>query len=1391
MNKPLFIHSTGVETKTETNRKFKPSTEGISIDSYPLQLQNDYVEYVLKNGMHIANSEKAEDASLSYTDTTVGVAKVYFNNSSNIPKNLKPLNTPNASFSVLETNPKLTGNIKVVIDSNENIFIDTFKVNDTLSKKKYRKNAVSYRDYYGKNIMSIFKNVSSDDIYNIPQKYFDITTTATNMSNQYVDIYRSGVSTNTDFLYKENFSVLAPLYIKDILPDFFVVFKVDGLVKSQNSSNIMKYLIENGKQIKCFDLRLNTKLGTYIRNIQKNANKFGDELYVSKITNNSHQLTGISIEKGVVANIYESLSANYVYGESYNVDPSSYGPTYIKDNIEYLNHFSTLFESNKLVSDRLINFEFMFDDNSEEVNQFELNTYYGLYLYANELTSSIYPTSHDNKGYHFNDRTGNETTLSNALDGISNKTDLIYGYTSNEWFRRITSDNDASILKDIIHKPGENILYTDGKKISANEYKSFFTFTVLEPFLPGEHLKVIFYNSKSGGNYWTVIYEIIFSDDSLYKDSIFSNQIVTYNSDYQTESHRISCYIDGSEDISTQISYIYKAFKEISEDNFIISSKSSNAISLCQTNNTDYKDFDVYFQYIGKTSSLENNKLLYFNNYEPKSFVINPLDSSIHGECDIFLPIDFELLGKRVTSICQFVKIESGKTPFEISSSIEKDNTNLTSHLLVSIDSYKESNDNIRTLSQFVLSNVLIENGEKVTEDTSVNVINSFNNTKTNIVLIDSSLTKKAEQIDIYLYKPYYINYVICGMLDVKQLDMAPTEDEFKKYNDNISSKIEKNETTTISPFIPSKFNWIGNNAIDVSNAIQLFLNNKNNSITTGRKINIQKYTSGDSDSNDYRENILNGEISISDFIHVYAEKYNILPVKTYFINNNTVEFIYNRIKYQLYTNNIELVSGKELNNCNIYMCNTINYSAENEWDIFVDKQNKDILILHYINNYTYVDSSVFVFSSTDWGNFSVLKFNIKETINDLEVKGENLTITPTNNIHDISIETNSSIYVILHTKYYTISGDASIKSNTITLSDVIMNSNYYCFDSSNHIDVSCNNNELNRGSVEAPFTCYLLYKSNSTSSAKNVDKTTNNIDASLTLLNDNAGIYIKANDEYSEYTALNALQITEVDLNGNEAKTLYQTMYTPYFYDVFEFSDASLKDIKTSLYNNLQITNIKPLKNVWGVRYTDNSNYCLKINNYTIPNAFTIKDYNALTSSFDDYYYYFTYNNIKETSTIIKGYTSGAIQKTFHNSLGILMKNENYSDIEITSWLNTYMKDNYIYFNVTYNLLNLIMHSSGFEKIWNQNNISNENYQINFIKKTILPMIAINTKNTISVFSKKSNKTSFSNSYISDMVENKNIKAELVNENENIYVKLTPSSIENNIYYIKYNITL
>ena len=43
------------------------------------------------------------------------------------------------SYELLRANPKLTGNVKVVVDSSSNIYLDTFKVSKGLSQRKYRK----------------------------------------------------------------------------------------------------------------------------------------------------------------------------------------------------------------------------------------------------------------------------------------------------------------------------------------------------------------------------------------------------------------------------------------------------------------------------------------------------------------------------------------------------------------------------------------------------------------------------------------------------------------------------------------------------------------------------------------------------------------------------------------------------------------------------------------------------------------------------------------------------------------------------------------------------------------------------------------------------------------------------------------------------------------------------------------------------------------------------------------------------------------------------------------------------------------------------------------------------------------------------------------------------
>ena len=47
-----------------------------------------------------------------------------------------------ASFQLVRTNPKLTGNVKITVDSNDSMWLDSIDVNEELSKSIYKRHAI-------------------------------------------------------------------------------------------------------------------------------------------------------------------------------------------------------------------------------------------------------------------------------------------------------------------------------------------------------------------------------------------------------------------------------------------------------------------------------------------------------------------------------------------------------------------------------------------------------------------------------------------------------------------------------------------------------------------------------------------------------------------------------------------------------------------------------------------------------------------------------------------------------------------------------------------------------------------------------------------------------------------------------------------------------------------------------------------------------------------------------------------------------------------------------------------------------------------------------------------------------------------------------------------------
>ena len=178
------------------------------------------------------------------------------------------------SFMVLRTNPKLTGNIKLVVTEDYKLYLDTFKVSSAsiLNERKYRHQSVAANGNYAHDVKTIFSDLPKGVLYNVhsdaylPHKnYYDINI-------QVENTYEYGAENNYDSLYTENMKILAPLYISKKLPDYFCIFKTDNIINTETYNNVkiddlskLQEALKNPQIVKIFDLRNSTSIGQYLK----------------------------------------------------------------------------------------------------------------------------------------------------------------------------------------------------------------------------------------------------------------------------------------------------------------------------------------------------------------------------------------------------------------------------------------------------------------------------------------------------------------------------------------------------------------------------------------------------------------------------------------------------------------------------------------------------------------------------------------------------------------------------------------------------------------------------------------------------------------------------------------------------------------------------------------------------------------------------------------------------------------------------------------------------------------------------------------------------------------------------------------------------------------------
>jgi len=135
----------------------------------------------------------------------------------------------NSSFGVLRANPRISGNVKITTDSNGDIWLNSIDSNQEMSNQAYKGFRVSPESSYDRDIYTFFKKgqTPSQFVFGLVGESDPVQNQTNDLASTYNFFYSSGVTPLISDKYPEDFSYLAPFWLSDDIPDYFVIFKVN------------------------------------------------------------------------------------------------------------------------------------------------------------------------------------------------------------------------------------------------------------------------------------------------------------------------------------------------------------------------------------------------------------------------------------------------------------------------------------------------------------------------------------------------------------------------------------------------------------------------------------------------------------------------------------------------------------------------------------------------------------------------------------------------------------------------------------------------------------------------------------------------------------------------------------------------------------------------------------------------------------------------------------------------------------------------------------------------------------------------------------------------------------------------------------------------------------
>lgn len=274
------------------------------------------------------------------------------------------------SFALLRTNPKLTSNIKLLVNSSGDLYLSSFRANKELSKINYQKYEVHSSGTYSIDVSKFYKKLPLTQRYEVLRNFSDVTLFS-DYEFQYEDQYQYGAIQNSTKLYDEQYKLFAPIWVEKTIPSKFIIYRVEDVDYGQQytqdtigqNSRILE-LLKNATIIKTFDLSKSSKIGEYLNN-HVNNKRFPESLLTVNFKQDSQStFNGIDIMTGGFASKAEQLDRDYIqvdFPEIFNNQTITNG-----------------FERNGLISANIINLEFLFDDYTAK--KYKIYRYFGVYV---------------------------------------------------------------------------------------------------------------------------------------------------------------------------------------------------------------------------------------------------------------------------------------------------------------------------------------------------------------------------------------------------------------------------------------------------------------------------------------------------------------------------------------------------------------------------------------------------------------------------------------------------------------------------------------------------------------------------------------------------------------------------------------------------------------------------------------------------------------------------------------------------------------------------------------------------------------------------------------------------------------------------------------------------